>query len=234
MAGDNLHIADGWPERLARAGLGRLDALFGTREGRVVSRHKRGQTRRLMLPDGAVLYLKRDHHTMLKEIVRQLLRGCRPEPLSEQERLAFERVSALGLRTPRAVAWGQQRRLGLPWRAALLMTAVEGESLREILRREAPPGERLAALRAAGQAVRGLVEAGLVWLDLLPRHVLLDAESRVGLIDLERLRSRGRARRRMERRVLRFSLLLRGLGAVEAEVSAFLTAAGYRYVPEGD
>ena len=190
-----------------------------------VSYHTRGQTYRLVLPGGVVIFLKRDAMTMVKHVVGDLLCLRRPEPQTVKERLAMRRVAALGIATPRVIAWGQQRRMGLPWRAAMLTTCLEGTPLDEYLAGPPPPQVRRDVLTAVGCALAKMYRANLSWPDLLPRHVHVREDAPVGMLDLERLRVRRNAMRRyMPRQVARFCRALLDGGAGQEDVTVLLDA----------
>lgn len=216
-----LQIVEEWRGPLARAGLDRLDALLGSGDWECVSYHTRGQTYRLVLPAGDVVFLKRDALTMAKHIIGDLLRLRRPQPQTFKERLAIQRVAALGIATPQVIAWGQRRRRGLPWRAAMLTTCLPGVPLNEYLAARAPGRNRRTVLEAVGCALAKLYRAGLSWPDLVPRHIHVGRDARVGMLDLERLRPRRNAMRRcMPRQVGRFCRMLRDDGVAEEDLAA--------------
>lgn len=228
MGKPTLEIRPEWRDALARAGLDSFGALMAYEGGRCCSRHTRGQTYRVELPGGEVVFLKRDAFTMVKHILGDLLRFRRPQPLTCKERWANGRVAALGIAAPEAVAWGQRRRMGLPHQAVIVSTALPGTDLGEYLPRTAAEAARHAVLAAAGSAVAKLYEADLSWPDLLPKHIVVSDDRAIGLLDLERMRPcRNALVRCMPAQVRRFCRRLQGCGASEAEVDVFLDALGY-------
>ncbi len=220
-----LHVEPGWADGLGAAGVDSFDALFATRLGRAVSTHDRGWVRRLVLPDGRELYLKVAAHTQLKLILGDLLHGRRAEPLTEKERRALLRTAELGIAAPRPIAWGQRRRLGLPWRGVLAMTPLAGGPLDAYLAGGPPADERRAVFQAVGRTLRRVYAAGLAWPDLRAKHVYVADGPAIGLLDLERL---GRGGRRLVRQVRGFCRELQQAGASEQERQAFLGALDRR------
>jgi len=221
-----LEIEAEWREPLAQAGLDTFDALMRFDGGQCVSRHADRQAYRLVLPGGAVLFLKRNVSTMCKHILGDVFRLRRPQPLTVKERLAIRRVAALGIDAPGLVAWGQRRRLGLAHQGVLLMTVLAGVSLAEYLSAPARGESRRRVMAAAGGTLARLYEAGLCWPDLRAKHVFVSAEGRIGLLDLERLHPSRDAGRCMDALVGRFCLELRECGATDEDLADLLAALG--------
>ena len=218
-----LQIVQPWRQPLARAGLDRLDVLLGPGDWECVSYHKRGQTFRLVLDGGEVVFLKRDAFTMAKNILGDLVRLRRPQPQTCKERLAIQRVAALGIATPQVIAWGQRRRRHLPWQAAMLTTCLPGTPADEYLASEACPDAKRTVLQAVGWALARLYRADLSWPDLVPRHVHVSENAAVGMLDLERLRPcRNAMRRCMPPQVARFCRMLRDGGLAQDDLAALL------------
>ncbi|MHC4982261.1 MAG: lipopolysaccharide kinase InaA family protein [Planctomycetota bacterium] len=228
-----LHIRDDWRGRLAAAGLDSYSALMRTTAGECVSDHRRGQVWRIALPSGERLYLKRDSVAAFKEALADLLEGRRPRAFTVKERLGIERAAELGIRVPQPVAWGSRRRLFFPGRGVLVMTELAGRPLDDWLASNTDRSSRSEVLQRVGSQVGRLYGAGLSWPDLQPKHVYIDDNASVGLLDLERLRPSGRWARRMREQVRRFTEALRG-GADEEEIRTFDGALGSALKSRGE
>jgi tRNA A-37 threonylcarbamoyl transferase component Bud32 len=230
VGGEGLHVVRHWADRLHEAGLDSFDGLYHASRGRVASRHDRGWIRRVTLPGGEVVFVKCDAFSTVKQIAMDLLRGRRPEPLSEKYRQGIARVRALGIAAPQAIAWGQRRRLGLPWRGVLMMTRLPGRALKEYLAANPEPEARRSVLASVGRALRALYGARLSWPDLRAKHVYVDEGERIGLMDLDRLEPCRNVRRRMPAQLRRFCRELREFGADEGELAAMMEALEHPHV----
>lgn len=230
-----LTVAGQWKPLLAEAGLDTFDSLMmdetelrsRVADCQCVSSHQRGQSFRLTLSGGKVLYLKRDRFTPFQHIAFQMIRLRIPQPMSICEMINCRRVQSLGLRTAPIVAFGQRRRMGLPHKAVLLTAPLEGIPLDEWLKGRTDAVARRKELRNTGAAVALLHGASLIWRDLVPRHIYISPGLPIGLLDVERMRpARIRGNWRHERHIKRFCKHLGRYGADEAEVSAFLEGLG--------
>ena len=231
-ANDELQLADSWRDRLAPAGLDTFDKLIGFRDGVVVSLHKERQTYRIHLADGATVFLKRDVKTACKQILTDWLAGRRSRPLTIRERWAISLMAALGVRTAEVIGWGQRRRLGVASQGVLLTAELPGEPLDRWLGRIADGDLRSAVLTRVGGVLSVMYASGLSWPDLLAKHVFIDGEGQVGLLDLERLIEAPRAlRRAMPRQVRRFCGTLSAAGATADELGVLVEAIGREDVP---
>ena len=227
MSFEEFHVSEPWRAGLAQAGLDSFDALMAVQPADCLSWHLRGQTYRLALPDGRTVFLKRDALTLTKQLLGDLLRLRRTQPMTYKERLAMERASAAGIRTAETIAWGQRRRLGLAFQGVLVTGVLAGEGLDDFLRSQ-PPGEpRRQTMRAVGEAIGRLYSAGLNWPDLVARHVYAAPGLTVGMLDLERLHPARRGlRQAMRRQVDRFIRDCLRAGAGPDETAALLEALG--------
>ena len=228
MPTPQLHIEPEWRRPLAQAGLDSFDALMAFEGGQVVSWHTRGKAFRVALPDGQVVFLKRDAFTMHKHILADLAHFRRPQPMTFKERRGNRQVGEVGIATPRVIAWGQRRRFGLPTQAVIVSTRLPGRRLDHCLAADdAQPGRR-EVLTAVGSALARLYEAGLSWPDLVPKHVYVSDDGGVGVLDLARVRRcRNALVRCMPAQVRRFCHRLRQHGAAEADLDVLLQAMGY-------
>ena len=143
-------------------------ALPETRVGGHPGRH----VSRVELPEGGTAYLKRD--------------ACGEGPLREARTLqALERD---GIPAPRWLAAGSDED-----ETFLLLEAVEGTTLADAL---ADPARRRPLARAMGRLLARLHDAGWVHADLWSKHVLVDAEGGLVLLDWQRARRSESARLR--------------------------------------
>lgn len=222
-----LHIDDEWKAALAAAGLDTLDALLASSAGRCLSWHTRGQTCRIDLPGGEVVFLKRDTFTSVKDILADLCNLRRPQPPCVNEVRALAMVGRLGIPVPQVVAWGQRRRAFLPWRSAMVMRLLPGVPMHEFLMTDPPADHRRAAMRSAGAVAAKLYHAGLSWPDMAPKHFILH-DAAAGILDLARLRPTNRSLKRyVPKQVGRFCARLRSRGGSDDDIAAFLDALGH-------
>ena len=221
-SGGSLHIADDWVERLSEAGLADFDAVYGADAGEIASVHDRGWVRRVVLPSGRAVFIKVAAFTTVKQVLADVLRGRRPEPLTEKERRGLLRAASLGVTVPRPIAWGQRRRGRCrPWRGVLVTTELPGTPLSDYLASDPPGDERRAALRGLGEALHTLYAARLSWPDLRVKHVHVGLPGGVGLLDLERLGPVGRGHRAaVARERMRFGAELRAAGCDDDDARA--------------
>ena len=189
---EHFEISDEWRDILEKAGLGTLQACLAFDGGKVLSSHLRGDTRKVTLPDGRTVFLKRDFFTFKKEIAKDLLRFHKPQPKTEKERLAFAMARDAGFTAPQVIAWGQTRRCGFPDRACLIMLPLDGVDLDKYLKGEADEAKRKSFIEKAEQTLAALQEKGFDWPDHKPEHFFVMNDGTIGLIDLERLRYIGK------------------------------------------
>lgn len=233
-----LHIDERWRGPLAAAGLDTFDALIASEAGTCVSTHDRGQTYRIELP-GETVFLKRDTYTSLKDILTDLCSLRRPEPPCAVELAAIRRLAALGVPVPEPIAWGRRSRLGLPWRAVLVMRPLGGTPLSELLRSDRPEETRLTAMRAAGDVAGRIYGAGISWVDLAPKHFFIpfadDPAELPGVLDLARMRPTTRPLKRyLPGELRRFCSRLRARGGTDADEAAFIGALNARLERSAD
>lgn len=177
-----------WRDILEKTGLGTLQACLSFDGGTCLSSHLRGDTRKVTLPDGRIVFLKRDFFTFKKEIAKDLLRFRKPQPKTEKERLAFAMTRKAGFIAPQVIAWGQTRRFGFPDRACLVMLPLDGVDLDKYLKAETDETKRKSFIEKAEQTLAALQAKGFDWPDHKPEHFFVMNDGSIGLIDLERLR----------------------------------------------
>lgn len=190
---DSLTILPEWHDALSRAGLASLEQLLSFSTEECLSLHLRGKTSRFQLPNEQIIYIKQDHFTKWQTILRQLLWLRKPQPNTEKERRRLALAASFGIRVPEVIAWGQRRRWGLPHQGVMVMLDIQGIPLDQYLMQENNPGKRREAILKAEQTLLFLQEHRLDWCtDCKPEHFFVLRDGNIGLIDLERLRLRGK------------------------------------------
>ena len=184
---EHFEILEEWRDALEAAGLGTLQSCLAFDGGQCLSSHLRGDTRKVTLADGRIVFLKRDFFTFKKEIAKDLLRFKNPQPKTEKERLAFAMAREAGFIAPEVIAWGQTRRCGFPDRACLIMLPLNGVDLDKYLKAEADEAKCKSFIEKAEQTLAMLQEKGFDWPDHKPEHFFVMNDGSIGLIDLERL-----------------------------------------------
>ena len=185
---EHFEISEEWRGALTASGLGDLQSCLAFDGGKVLSSHLRGDTRKVTLSDGRIVFLKRDFFTFKKEIAKDLLRFHKPQPKTEKERLAFAMTRDAGFTAPQVIAWGQTRRCGFPNTACLIMLPLDGIDLDKYLKAETDEEKRKSFIVKAEETLAALQEKGFDWPDHKPEHFFVMSDGSIGLIDLERLR----------------------------------------------
>ena len=185
---EHFEISEEWRGALTASGLGDLQSCLAFDGGKVLSSHLRGDTRKVTLSDGRIVFLKRDFFTFKKEIAKDLLRFHKPQPKTEKERLAFAMARDAGFTAPQVIAWGQTRRCGFPNTACLIMLPLDGIDLDKYLKAETDEEKRKSFIVKAEETLAALQEKGFDWPDHKPEHFFVMSDGSIGLIDLERLR----------------------------------------------
>jgi len=226
-----LHVQPDHRALYDHLNLGDFRAVMAMPFGRVVSRHKDRNTVVLPAGEGSAaqqLYLKRVYRVSFKHILEDLVRARRPRSQPLREWHAIERCRHRGIGVMQGVAWGQRSFLGIPRQAFLLVRAVPAvENLDEALQRLCRPQDdgraafdRRRLARELGTFLGRLHRSGLVWPDMVGKHIYLAPVTAVGscerwaffLIDVERMttgatrRSRCRDLRTLARSVRRHRL----------------------------
>ena len=219
-----LHIKDEWKGPLVAAGFDTFDAVMGSTTGKCVSWHTRGQTYRIELPGGEVVFLKRDTYTSVKDILTDLVNLRRPLAPCINEMHALRLVADLGIPVPEVIAWGRRGRASLPRQAAIIMTELPGAAMSEFLKTDHLSESRRIVMSAAGAVAAKLFRAGLCWPDMVPKHLIIDGET-VGILDLARMRKTARpVEKFMPKQVRRFSDRLNKRGGNDDDLKNFLDA----------
>jgi len=218
---------------------------------RPTSRHKTRSTAPVVLKDGEEsreFYLKRVYRVPWKHIAADLIRGRVPQPQPVREFRAVERLMEHQIGVMQPVAYGQERWLGLPRRAFLLVAAVPApDPINIVLSRWLSPGacdastplNRHSIMYELGSFVRRLHDAQFACPDLVGKHVYVKpAEVRADgprwefyLIDVERLGATNDSRvHQRELRRLLASMRVLPLGTTDL----LRFAAGYAGGEDGE
>ncbi len=178
-----FHIEEQYRGALASLGLTSFEQVMAARMGSPVSMGKDRSTVRLAVEIAGQpreLYLKRTFRHPPRMLLRQWLTGRKPQAAPTREYRLAARLAGLGIRTARAVGWGQRTGWLGPAAAFVLFEAVPAAfSLDEVfaVRPGVPPlatvRERARILASVADVVRRLHEAGLRWPDLAAKHVLV-------------------------------------------------------------
>ena len=158
---------------------------------------------RLRLPEGQILFIKRNWKAYTKDGLKSLFSRGRVHSISRREFENLNRLREAGLQTGRPVAYGEVCGF-LKERFSFLVTeAAPGEPLDEFLCRETDTRERQRLLMGLADHLKKMHGAGLASPDLFARHVFVRQENGIfqfALIDMARLdqvsRLRGRKRAR--------------------------------------
>ena len=219
-----LHINDEWKSILAEAGLDTFAALMQRSDGSLLSIHDRGQVYRFDLPNGRRVYVKRDVFSSGKDVLFDLCRLTRTDPLCIVEAAALTKMASLDIAAPQPLAWGQLRRFCLPHQAVLMMTELPGTQLHKLIEQDPPADERISAMSACGRTARKLYQANLSWPDILPKHFMLH-DGQAGVLDLARMKPTRRPLKSfMPKQIGRFCKRLAKNGGTQADEAAFMEA----------
>ncbi|MGH0032473.1 MAG: lipopolysaccharide kinase InaA family protein [Myxococcota bacterium] len=135
----------------------------------------------------------------------------------------------LGLEIPEVLAWGQERRFGLPVRSFLMQRVIrEGVDFSRYIAEERDPAARLETFRAVGRAVAGLHASGWIHGDLACRNLMVrPARGDVVFVDLARVKPARPDRLDWRRRKELYRLVKSAdkCGASPEEVDAMLREA---------
>lgn len=148
---------------LAIAGLDSFQALMASPVGELLDHDKGGrELRRLTIPVHGCsqqLFLKRIGREPLGVLLRMLLFGRKPRCGPLREKLMIDALTAANLPVMRALAWGEERRFGLPTRGFLLVEGVAGSDVGDLFTALALSDRRLL-VESLGAFVARLHGAG--------------------------------------------------------------------------
>jgi hypothetical protein len=188
-----LHIQPEWQVVLKQNRLDNYQALLSFTNDCCMSSHTRGATWRHTLSDGRTIFIKQDYFTKIAVACRYLLRGKKPLCNMEKERRAFALAAQHGFAVPEVIAWGEQRRLGLPHTGVMIMLPVDGIPVDRFAADPKNKDQAHAAIAKAEHTLARLQDCRLDWkTDCKPEHFFIRPDGSIALIDLERLRQRKR------------------------------------------
>lgn len=133
-----------------------------------------------------------------------------------------------GLEIPTALAWGCERRFGIPVRSFLVQRVIrDGVDFARYVRGATDSAQRLAMFRAVGEAVGALHRAGWIHGDLACRNLMVRQDGGVVFVDLARVKPTDPDRLDWRRRKELYRLVKSAdkCGASDDEVRAMLDAA---------
>jgi len=156
-------VAADFRSHLATAGLDSFQALMAAPVGELLDHDKGGrELRRITLPVNGgprQFFLKRIGRESLGVLLRMLAFGRKPRCGPLREKLMIDALTAADLPVMRALAWGEERRFGLPVRGFLLVEGVDGRDVGELLT-TLDLGQRRSLVAAFGGFVARLHGAG--------------------------------------------------------------------------
>jgi len=233
MAG-TFHIDERYRKPLAAMGLRDFRSVMDARVGIPIGAHRDRNAVRLAVElNGQVrqLYLKRTLCHPMAALLKELLAGCWPQARPIREYQIARQLDRLGIPAMKAIGCGQQKRLGFPHEAFVLVEAgparyMLDEAMRVSLNEDPllNTRQRRDLLRAVARLVRQLHDADLRWPDLVAKHIFLDGppadDSKhawdLFLIDLERIyTSRSEKDRARDLTVLLQSMPPRSIGRTD-------------------
>ncbi len=187
--GISYTIDSTWADALQHAGLDSFECAFAYADAKPLSKKSHSVTYTKMLPDGTRIFIKQDAWTGWRPIARALIRLQKPLPAVGRERAKMSKLTQLGFNTAKVIAYGEKRRCGLPHQAVMISLCVPGTALDAI--RDAQFRE-VAAVEAR-KVLKRLQELGCDWgRDCKPEHFFVTAELKVTIIDVERMKFRGK------------------------------------------
>jgi len=133
-----------------------------------------------------VAFIKRDHFTFLKEILKDLMRFNAPAQKTVKERRAFDAARQAGFIVPEVIAYGCTSRFGLPHQAAMVMLELPGTNLDAYVKEG--HADCLEKIAKAEETLGRLQAKGFDWPDHKPEHFIVQPNGEIALIDLERMK----------------------------------------------
>ena len=182
-----------WQSLLEEAGIRSYQDALSFSKGTLLSRKSHSSTWMVQGKAGC-FFVKQDSTTLIRVSLRNLLRFTKPLAATQKERLKMERLSGLGFHTAQVIAYGSVSRFGLAHSAVLITLPVPGRSVDSLWREGAlSEARRNEVAGLALETLKQLQEKGCDWgKDCKPEHFFVSDNRQVHLIDVERMRFRGR------------------------------------------
>lgn len=148
---------------LTTAELDSFQVLMAAPVGKLLDHDKGGrELRRITLPvngSSQQLFLKRIGREPLRVVLRMLLFGRKPRSGPLREKMMIDALTAANLPVMGVLAWGEERRFGLPVRGFLLVQGVQGTDVGHLFTTLAP-ADRQGLAESLGGFVARLHGAG--------------------------------------------------------------------------
>jgi len=146
-------------------------------------------------------FIKRHVRSTWKEVLKNLVQGRLPVVSAENERVALNRLQALGIQVPRVVAFGKRGYTPSTFESFLITEDVgQHVSLEDYCRhwREQPPdwSAKFRLLEKVARISRVMHNAGICHRDFYLCHFLRMTDGSLALIDLHRALSKEKLGRR--------------------------------------
>ena len=144
----------------------------------------RGATRRVVLPGGSAVFVRKYvRGGFARRVLRDLYLGYPERPI--QELIVTETARAAGAPVPHVLAVCVEYAL-IGYRGTIVTEAIEGARPLIDVYAERDAAARPALLAAVGNAISGLHSAGVYHVDLNAHNVLVGPSDRVSFIDFDR------------------------------------------------
>lgn len=187
MTKTHFHMEAGVAGGFRRHGLDTFEALMGGEPGELLSRASGREVRRLRLRGAsaggaaeesaereAVFYLKRRVGEPLWRLAEALAFGRLPQSGAMREVTLLRKLRAAGFAAMEPVAWGEQRRWGVPVGGFVVVKNVAGRDVAAVFD-QATPKDRHALMRELGGLMGRLHRAGFMHPVRLKDLILQDA-----------------------------------------------------------
>lgn len=226
---DFIYINPQYADELRRERLLNLKRLLAWIDGECVGEHGPREVRRISLPSrpaDQVYYLRKDHRIGGHDILGDLKQRVSPRSRCFKTYRAMTWLDEAGIDTMKLVCLIERRHVGLPTKAAAIVTGVPGRNVYDVLRFHGRPGERAGNPRKRtrllielGQLFARLHLAKLAWPDAVAKHVYVEPARNdtpkvrhwhFALIDVENMHRRFSAAERT-RQINQLLVSLRGL-----------------------
>jgi tRNA A-37 threonylcarbamoyl transferase component Bud32 len=175
-----IEVRPDWMERFRAFGLATPEAFLAI-PGVIVSGHPDRHVMRVVLADGTVAYLKREHRVRWRDRLRNWRAGFGRTSKSVREARVLQHLDSIGLPAPRWLAFGDDG----AGRAFLLIEETSGAVEIRRLSPNAVVADDVAV--RFGRFFAELHEAGIDHPDVYAKHVLIDPNTlAITLLDWQR------------------------------------------------